>query len=268
MPDESHPDYLPSFFLGHDAQSSRSHNAAFRNMSRIERRKKFEESRARSMEDERFAREVKERFLKTAVAGAFHDHGGYSKLGPIQELEAEDTQVEACSWTMLSENGTLPIVVQVDTSAQTDVGWWSELQKAQQEIERLKSENRMLREERTLLEVRCRYLESRKFGASFIKGDDEKTKAGAYTGFRTYSLFEAVLEEVKEKASCLTTWRGEKTKGGSEKESKPGPKPWKDIPVEDQFFAVLAWVRLGLHAFDVADRMDIPESSYSRLFST
>ena len=57
------------------------------------------------------------------------------------------------------------------------------------------------------------------------------------------------------------------TETGEEYSSR-GQKPWKTFPVEEQMFAVLARLRLGLKAEDVCDRTGLVPSTFSKMFAT
>lgn len=118
------------------------------------------------------------------------------------------------------------------------------------------------------LEDQCeklrRDVEKYKFCAHLIRDDHAKTKF--YTGFPTYALFEMFYGMIGEKATCLTCWKGSNTK--EPKDSKPGNRPFQQLSVKDQLFAVLARLCLGITGSDLAARLCIIESSSSRLFST
>ena len=75
-----------------------------------------------------------------------------------------------------------------------------------------------------------------------------------------------LLRHLEPKASKLTAWRGEETKDPGP--VKPGPRPWRELSIADQLFAVLVRLRHGSSGADIAARMRLPESSFSRLFST
>ena len=69
---------------------------------------------------------------------------------------------------------------------------------------------------------------------------------------------------LEEKAAHLKAWRG-----GMESDSmsaQRGPQPWKDIPIVEQFFAVLVHLRWGLTSQFVSGLLGMPAVSYSRMF--
>ena len=103
------------------------------------------------------------------------------------------------------------------------------------------------------------------FGVHWIAGDDQKTRF--YTGLPTYQLFQLFCEYLSEKAEHLKAWQGaEKTRPATNNHS--GPRPWKDMTIPNQLFAVLVRLRLGLCAADAAARFRMSEATYSRLFTT
>ena len=145
-----------------------------------------------------------------------------------------------------------------------------------------------LRAEVTLLRETCivlgKQVAAAHFGVHWIEGDHKKCRF--WTGLPTCGHFQLLLRHIEPKASKPTAWRGEDTKGpgpvkpgpvkpgpvkpGPVKPGpvKPGPRPWRELSIADQLFAVLVRFRHGSSGADIAARMRLPESSFSRLFST
>ena len=84
----------------------------------------------------------------------------------------------------------------------------------------------------------------------------------------TFAVFQAFLAYLSPKAKYLTPWNGTCTTDPLEHSRRRGGRPWKNVSVGDQLLGVLARLRLGLHAKDVATRMGLPEATYSRMFAT
>ena len=124
------------------------------------------------------------------------------------------------------------------------------------------------KDEVTALKAECARLQEAldqcKFSAKLIESDDAKTRF--YTGFPTYVHFTLFLGLVQEKAAELKTWKGASTK--EPKDNMPGVRPWRNLHIADQLFAVLVRLRLGLTGADVATRLCIPESTFCRMFTT
>ena len=125
-----------------------------------------------------------------------------------------------------------------------------------------------LRAEVTLLREKCivlgKQVTAAHFGVHWIEGDNKKCRF--WTGLPTCAHFQLLLRHLEPKASKLTAWRGEETKDPGP--VKPGPRPWRELGIADQLFAVLVRLRHGSSGADIAARMRLPESSFSRLFST
>ena len=130
------------------------------------------------------------------------------------------------------------------------------------ENELLKAENEKLKEECAWLRKECNDVT---FGSHWIKEDDKCTRF--YTGLPTYAVFILLCNFLRGKAENLKAWQGEKTTTPATN-VRVGPRPWKNMSVENQFFSVLVRLRLGVSGADVAARFGMPEGSYSRLFST
>ena len=112
----------------------------------------------------------------------------------------------------------------------------------------------------------CKELKSAKFSVEIIKDNDDLTCF--YTGLPRYLLFTGLVRYLSRKAENLTPWNGGQTVVTPSAGGRRGARPWKNISFANQFFAVVARLRLGLHSLDVATRMSISEASYSRMFAT
>ena len=122
-----------------------------------------------------------------------------------------------------------------------------------------------LRAEVTLLREKCivlgKQVAAAHFGVHWIEGDNKKCRF--WTGLPTSAHFQLLLRHLEPKAFKLTAWRGEETT-----DPKPGPRPWRELSIADQLFPVLVCLRHGSSGADIAARMRLPESPFSRLFST
>ena len=92
---------------------------------------------------------------------------------------------------------------------------------------------------------------------------DKDTKTRFYTGLPSYGVFKALVKYLTPKARELREWRGEK-ETAAEGRSR---RPFSDIPIELQLFAVLAHLRLNMKGQDLADRLGATETTVSRLFT-
>ena len=109
-------------------------------------------------------------------------------------------------------------------------------------------------------------LKSAKFSVEIIKDNDDLTYF--YTGLPRYLLFTGLVRYLLRKAENLTPWNGGQTVVTPSAGGRRGARPWKNISIANQFFAVVARLHLGLHSLDVATRMSMSEASYSRMFAT
>lgn len=136
-------------------------------------------------------------------------------------------------------------------------------------VDELQRKVTFLRNEIEQLKQECADLQAERdeahFGVHWIKGNDKKTRF--YTGLPTWSAFLFLCTFLMDKAQNLKAWKGEKYTTEATG-SKPGPRPWRNLSVENMLFAVLVRLRLGLLGTDVAARFRMAESTYSRLFST
>ena len=107
-----------------------------------------------------------------------------------------------------------------------------------------------------------------KFGVHMIAENDEKTLF--YTGFPTYYIFKEFFDYLEPKARRMQYWRGKETKVCPTYHrlqcDKPGPE--RTLTLIDEYFAVLACLRLGLLLEDIAERCDLSPSHFSRVFTT
>eukprot|EP00117_Sycon_ciliatum_P049617 scpid37663/ scgid0607/ len=136
------------------------------------------------------------------------------------------------------------------------------------DTDRLEEECKKLRAEVERLKRRCGELETglskAQFGVHWIDESDEKCRF--LTGLPNRSVFHAVLGHVQEKAAKLTAWRGDST--SDPKDNKPGPRMTKDLSIANQFFATLVRLRHGMCGGFVAALMQMPDSTFSRMYST
>ena len=123
-------------------------------------------------------------------------------------------------------------------------------------------------QERDDLKERVESLEStlkkRVLGHEQIMENDKLTRF--YTGFPTYAVFSAFVTYLEPKATRMVAWSGKRT--GDVSVAHRGPKPWKNISIQDQLLAVLVRLRLAVPSLDICERMGISEAAYSRLFAT
>ena len=116
-----------------------------------------------------------------------------------------------------------------------------------------------LRAEATLLREKCivlgKQVAAAHFGVHWIEGDNRKCRF--WTGLPTCAHFQLLLHNLESKASKLTAWQGEETKDPGP--VKPGPRPWRELSIADQLFAVLVRLRHGSSGTDIAARMRLPD---------
>ncbi|XP_069109721.1 uncharacterized protein [Argopecten irradians] len=120
----------------------------------------------------------------------------------------------------------------------------------------------------TDLKEQLAYFESNRFGLHKIKDDPNAMQF--YTGFQNYGVFQSVFEYLEPKAKNLQYWRGTgetsepklyQTHGG-----KPGRK--RKLSLQDEFFMVLIRLKVGLFVHDIADRFEISQGQFSKIFTT
>jgi len=104
----------------------------------------------------------------------------------------------------------------------------------------------------------------RDFCLDRFKSDDKKIQY--YTGFVTYGMFEACFNFLLPSAKEMRTWQGKRTSTSERTTDKSGPK--SKLPLQEQFFMVMVWLRLGLNVEDLADRFCVSPSTVSRIFIT
>ena len=136
------------------------------------------------------------------------------------------------------------------------------LPQVEEELRLKEEENEMLR--RRLDSLTCSARKPGAFGSELIEGYDKRTRF--YMGLPVFGLFVLLVQYVESKAGRLREWCGAQLT--SSKYNSRGRKPWTTIPIANQLFAVLVRLRLNLCGQDISDRMGIPESTFSKLFST
>ena len=124
------------------------------------------------------------------------------------------------------------------------------------EVERLELENCALRSEVEDLQEEVRHL-----SFSLERFKDSDSAIIFYTGFPDYSTLETFYGVcLSDSASNMRQWRGKHT-SADPSGVRPGPKP--ALPPMEQFFVVLARLRLGLQEQDLADRLLLSQSVVS-----
>lgn len=86
-----------------------------------------------------------------------------------------------------------------------------------------------------------------------------------YTGLPNIATFKALFEYLKVKSSHLNFWRGKDTKA-AKSDTKKGPQ--QKLSLENQFFATLVRLKLGLFLDDLANRFCVSPGYLSRMFNT
>ena len=104
------------------------------------------------------------------------------------------------------------------------------------------------------------------FDIDVIKNNDKLTRY--YTGMPTFDSFMGLVEYLTPKAKNLISWNGRYTKDNSNMAHHFARAKFSDISIANQLFAVLVRLRLAFPVTDKSVRFEIPESTYSRLFST
>lgn len=89
-------------------------------------------------------------------------------------------------------------------------------------------------------------------------------KAQFYTGLPNIATFKALFSYFEPKASEMTYWQGNETTVRTHKNKGPSRK----LSLENEFFAVLVRLKLGLLVEDIANRFDISVSLFSKIFNT
>lgn len=102
------------------------------------------------------------------------------------------------------------------------------------------------------------------FDIDVIKDNDRLTRY--YTGMPTFDSFMGLVEYLTPKAKDLISWNGRYTKDTCNMDYHFART--SDISIANQLFAVLVRLRLAFPVTDMSVRFGMPESTYSRLFST
>ena len=94
-------------------------------------------------------------------------------------------------------------------------------------------------------------LSAMKFGVHMIAENDEKTLF--YTGLPTYYIFKDFFDYLEPKAGRMQYWRGNQTKvcPTYHQLQCDKPRPERTMALIDEYFAVLARLRLGLLLEDI-----------------
>lgn len=80
-----------------------------------------------------------------------------------------------------------------------------------------------------------------------------------YTGLPNIATFKALFSYFEPKASEMSYWQGNETTVRTHKNKGPSRK----LSLENEFFAVLVRLKLGLLVEDIANRFDISVSLFS-----
>ncbi|XP_019636876.1 PREDICTED: uncharacterized protein LOC109479363 [Branchiostoma belcheri] len=99
---------------------------------------------------------------------------------------------------------------------------------------------------------------------------DNNDKFRFWTGFPNYGTFQALFEYLKPKAAGMKYWRGGATLDSEHYSYRYSMKPGqrRTLTLEEEFFAVMVRLRVGLLVKDIAARFLISESTFSRLFTS
>jgi len=87
--------------------------------------------------------------------------------------------------------------------------------------------------------------------------------AQLYTGLPNVATFNALLEYLRPKAEKLTYWRGNNT---TDRVGTHGPS--RTLSIDNEFFAVLVRLRLGLLIEDISQRFCMSKTHFSKMFNT
>ena len=121
------------------------------------------------------------------------------------------------------------------------------------------------------LEWQMRHLRLRSVSLESLKGNDKLFKH--YTGLPKFSTFEALVRYLTPKARRLRWWRGLVTRKrllfgvAFGKQGDREYQPMK-LSIAEQFFAVLVRLRRAASVQEMAQRNDMSNSSFSKLFTT
>ncbi|CAG2195824.1 unnamed protein product [Mytilus edulis] len=102
-----------------------------------------------------------------------------------------------------------------------------------------------------------------KFCMETLLTNDENVQF--YTGLPNIATFNALLEYLRPKAERLTYWRGKQTSTTGHIGNRGRVR---SLSIDNEFFAVLVRLRLGLLVEDIAARFAISKTHFSKLFNT
>ena len=265
--DPSHPDYVLSVAMGYDNSQSVSEvlpgpSQSRQSLSRFDRAKQRRETRISCAAEAAEDAEREQLLLHVQRKRVRQEHC-YATCDPESESAAKRLQPPGDQLLQTEgKNGAIPVEVEVNTD------WtihplscedpYAKVAQLEEKLEDMEKQKKGLQEQVALMSNQTN------FGVHLIKDNDRKTRF--YTGLPVYGVFVALLTYLQAKALKLREWRVEHET--SAEYSSRGQKPWATIPVAEQFFSVLVRLRLGLRGQDIADRMGIPEGTFSKLFST
>ncbi|CAG2244651.1 unnamed protein product [Mytilus edulis] len=106
-------------------------------------------------------------------------------------------------------------------------------------------------------------LSKHKFCMETLLTNDENVQF--YTGLPNIATFNALLEYLRPKAERLTYWRGKQTSTTGHIGNRGRVR---SLSIDNEFFAVLVRLRLGLLVEDIAARFAISKTHFSKLFNT
>ncbi|XP_070546136.1 uncharacterized protein [Ptychodera flava] len=119
--------------------------------------------------------------------------------------------------------------------------------------------------ENSFLKDRIYQLEGRIFSIENIKHDNKKVQF--YTSFVNYEAFYGFFKYLQPKAERMVYWRGSATPATRhETEIRRGKQ--RKLPLLEEYFAVLARLKVGLLENDIADRLGVSQSYFARIFIT
>ncbi|CAC5418387.1 unnamed protein product [Mytilus coruscus] len=119
------------------------------------------------------------------------------------------------------------------------------------------------------LQKQLEYFEKKRFSLDKIKDDNDAI--AFYTGIPNYGTFMACFEYLESKASRLQYWRGQNDKIDDYKHyqtqgGRPGPR--RKLTLRDELFMTLIRLKVGLFVRDLAERFEISQSQFSKIFTT
>ena len=262
--DKNNVDYIPTLCLGYETRAERETTAAGQARgSRAEKRAAGAEEAATAARAEAMAaRAEEEAERERRVFNSRMDHGLFESGAPAAKRVAHASSgIKLRTVTSLSD---LPIPLLCDAAVNTELHFSPAGEGPAETIASLERDVSGLS-----LKLKAEVDKSSKmvemnlsFGVHLIVDKDSKTRF--YTGLPSYGVFKALVKYLTPKARELREWRGEK-ETAAEARSR---RPFSDIPIELQLFAVLARLRLNMKGQDLADRLGATETTVSRLFTT